>query len=158
MRLRLSRRVRANDLAGDMMDKWLARLDHVQVDLATRADARLAERDATLLRVTFPAWRASTSRVSRLTLAAGGVHRTRLLVRALENWRGRVERERVQGSKADVVRDFMVLRGAWRKWTEREWERRRAGWEAAKRKERVREAWQCEFFASRFSGSRKKRR
>lgn len=144
LRLRLSMRVRADDLAGVMVDKWLARLDHVQVELATRADARLAERDSTLLGVTFTAWRASTSRVSRLTLAAKGVHRTRLLVQALEKWRGRVEHERVQGSRADVVRDFMVLRGAWRKWTEREWERRRARWEAAKRKERVREAWQCE--------------
>lgn len=152
LRLRLSRRVRANDLAGEMMERWLARLDHVQVDLASRADARLAERDSTLLRVTFPAWRASTSRVSRLTLAAMGVHRTRLLVRALDKWRGRVEHERVQGSKADVVRDFMVLRGAWRKWAEREWERRRERWEAAKRKERVREAWQCEFSALSLSG------
>lgn len=151
LRLRLSMRVGANDLAASMVDKWLARLDHVQVELATRADARLAERDSTLLGVTFTAWRASHSRVSRLTLAAQGVHRTRLLVQALEKWRGRVEHERVlQASRADVVRDFMVLRGAWRKWTEREWERRRARWEAAKRKERVREAWQCEFL-SRFA-------
>lgn len=148
LRLRLSMRVGANDLAASMVDKWLARLDHVQVELATRADARLAERDSTLLRVTFTAWRASRSRVSRLTLAAQGVHRTRLLVQAVEKWRGRVEHERVlQASRADVVRDFMVLRGAWRKWTEREWERRRARWEAAKRKERVREAWQCEFLS-----------
>ncbi|KAG0660533.1 hypothetical protein C6P46_004558 [Rhodotorula mucilaginosa] len=103
LRLRLSMRVGANDLAASMVDKWLARLDHVQVELATRADARLAERDSTLLRVTFTAWRASRSRVSRLTLAAQGVHRTRLLVQAVEKWRGRVEHERVlQASRADV--------------------------------------------------------
>lgn len=144
LRIRLSVRVRSDELAAKSIDRWLARADHVRFELSAKADASLAERNATLSRVSFSSWRASTSRVVRLGKAAEGVHRTRLLVGLLDRWRGRVERERVQAKRADVVRDFMVLRAAWRCWTEREWERRRTAWEAAKRRERVQEAWQCE--------------
>ncbi|GAA5883572.1 hypothetical protein JCM3774_002848, partial [Rhodotorula dairenensis] len=142
LRDRLSIRVRADDLAARTIDRWLERVDHVRVGLNSRAEARRAERDVTLVRVSFSSWRASTARVARLAHAAEGVHRTRLLVQLVGKWRAGVERERVQTKRADVVRDFMVLRAAWRRWTEREWERRREAWEANKRRERVREAWQ----------------
>ncbi|GAA5983562.1 hypothetical protein JCM10908_000336 [Rhodotorula pacifica] len=142
LRVGLSTRVRGNELMEGALERWMERLEVVKVEMAQKAVAFRAERDSTLANVSLSSWRASTSRVRRLDNAAQGVHRTRLLVKTLTRWRAKTEREKVQRRRADVVRDFMVLRGAWRRWSEREWERRRSAWEAAKRKERVREAWQ----------------
>ncbi|BGP55536.1 hypothetical protein JCM8202v2_003141 [Rhodotorula sphaerocarpa] len=142
VRLRLSTRVHSSDIVALSLDRWLDKLEHVQFTLANKADAHLAARDAVLGRVSFSSWRTSTARVARLTEVAGGVHRTRVLVKALGTWRGRHASLAVQDRKAEVVRDFMLLRGCWRKWSEKDWERRKAAWESQKRRERVREAWQ----------------
>lgn len=144
VRLRLSTRVHSSDIVASSLDRWLDKLEHVQFTLANKADAHLAARDAVLGRVSFSSWRTSTARVARLTEVAGGVHRTRVLVKALGTWRGRHASLAVQDRKAEVVRDFMLLRGCWRKWSEKDWERRKAAWKSQKRRERVREAWQCE--------------
>ncbi|GAA6051751.1 hypothetical protein JCM3770_002714 [Rhodotorula araucariae] len=139
-RLKLLSHTQAHTLASSALAAWTGAYEHLEIELAGRADALLARKGAQLRVVAFSAWADATAQRARLARAAAGVDRARVLRTALGRWRAREARERVQERKADVVRDFMQVRGAWKHWCEVAWEGRRARWAEARRTARKREA------------------
>ncbi|GAA5886149.1 hypothetical protein JCM6882_004280 [Rhodosporidiobolus microsporus] len=119
---------------------WEENLDHVQVELAGRADAFAARKDGELVGAALAAWGDAAAHHARLNQAAAAVARRSLLARWFARWEGRKRAEDLQERKADVVRGFMAQRGAWRVWVEKGAERRRGRWVEGKRRERGREA------------------
>ncbi|TNY22119.1 hypothetical protein DMC30DRAFT_434024 [Rhodotorula diobovata] len=117
-RLSLLSRSRAHALASSALNAWSTAHDHLAVDLSGRADALVARRGAQLRAVAFAAWADAAAQRARRARAAEGVDRVRVLRRAMGGWAGRVGGQRVQERKAEVVRDFMQVRGAWRRWCE----------------------------------------
>ncbi|GAA5945823.1 hypothetical protein JCM3775_006793 [Rhodotorula graminis] len=140
-RLSLLARARSHALAESALGAWSAAYEHVEVELAGRADALVARTGAQLRAVTFGAWHEATQQRARLEVAAQGVDRARVLRRVVGRWKAREEAQRVQARRADVVRDFMQVRGAWRTWCEMAWDGRRARWEGERRTARKKEAF-----------------
>ncbi|GAA5908675.1 hypothetical protein JCM8208_002183 [Rhodotorula glutinis] len=140
-RLSLLARARSHALAESALAAWSAAYEHVEVELAGRADALVARTGTQLRAVSFGAWRDAAQQRARLEVAARGVDRARVLRRVVGRWKGREEAQRVQARRADVVRDFMQVRGAWRVWCEKAWDGRRARWEDERRKARKKEAF-----------------
>ncbi|GAA5875918.1 hypothetical protein JCM8547_008347 [Rhodosporidiobolus lusitaniae] len=141
-RLSLSLRSSSHALASRSLATWLNRYEHLETELLGRCVAFTSRKDAQLLTVAFSAWHDAASHQSRLTLAADAVSRRNALAGAVGRWKKRVEKLRVEERKADVVWEFMGQRGAWRRWVERAWERKRERWEGEKRRGRKREALQ----------------
>ncbi|GJN90523.1 hypothetical protein Rhopal_003534-T1 [Rhodotorula paludigena] len=139
-RLSLSHRATSHSLAHSALTSWRASHTHVSSTLPLRADALLARSSAKLRLAAFSAWADAASQRARLARAAQGVSRVRVLGQALGRWRARVGHEEVQRRKADVVRDFMGARRAWRTWVEKAWEARRERWEDGRRTARKKEA------------------
>ncbi|GAA5856973.1 hypothetical protein JCM9279_000518 [Rhodotorula babjevae] len=140
-RLSLLARARSHALAESALAAWLAAYEHVEVELAGRADALVARKGAQLCAAAFGAWHEAVQQKRRLEAAARGVDRARVLRRVVGRWKAREEAQRVQARRADVVRDFMQVRGAWRSWCEKAWEGRRARWEDERRNARKKEAF-----------------
>ncbi|BGP48318.1 hypothetical protein JCM10450v2_004190 [Rhodotorula kratochvilovae] len=109
-RLSLLSRARSRTLATSALAAWTSAYEHLEIELAGRADALLVRKGAQLRAVAFSAWSDAAAQRGRLARAAEGVDRARVLRKALGRWKGREARERVQERKADVVRDFMQTR------------------------------------------------
>ncbi|GAA5920612.1 hypothetical protein JCM1841_001474 [Sporobolomyces salmonicolor] len=146
-RVSLHLHARSLSLARKSLAHWLSKLDHLQIELEGRALALTQRRDGQFLRVAFGAWRESTAHHSRLNAAAEAVSRRTLLTKAFGGWRKRREERQLESRKADVVRDFFGQRGAWRRWVDRSWERKRARWVDGRVRLRKREA--MEFWIDR---------
>lgn len=142
-RLSLLARARSHALADSALAAWSAAYEHVEVELAGRADALVARKGAQLRAVTFGAWHEAAQQRARLEVAARGVDRASVLRRVVGRWKGREEAQRVQARRANVVRDFMQVRGAWRTWCEKAWDGRRARWEDERKSARKKEAFDC---------------
>ncbi|GAA5842242.1 hypothetical protein JCM11251_006756 [Rhodosporidiobolus azoricus] len=139
-RLSLSLSSASTALLRHSLTRWIDRYEHTHSELAGRADAFVARRDAQLAVAALGAWADAAAHHARLVQTASTVSRRTTLSRTLAEWTSRSKREQVQGRKADVVRAFMLQRGAWRVWVERGAERRRERWKEGKKRERGREA------------------
>ncbi|GAA6038224.1 hypothetical protein JCM8097_005802 [Rhodosporidiobolus ruineniae] len=139
-RLSLSLRSSSLTLLSTALDRWLSAHERVAVSLSGRADAFACRKDAELARAALAGWKDSAAHRARLSSAAEAVSRRSTLARSFGRWRAQHQHQELQRRKADVVREFMGQRAAWRVWQERAVGRRRERWVEGKRRERGREA------------------
>ncbi|BGP16468.1 hypothetical protein JCM10213v2_004470 [Rhodosporidiobolus nylandii] len=139
-RLSLSLRSSSTNLASRSLEAWLNRYEHLEVELAGRALAFAARKDNQLRAVAFSAWEDAAGHHARLAQAATAVARRNALARAMGRWSRRERAAKVEERKADVVRDFMLQRTAWRRWMDRAWEAKRERWVEEKKRGRKKEA------------------